>query len=39
MQVKGEEEKENVSVLNTFDFAAIEDMDPSLCKTLYKATL
>jgi len=30
MQTKGEEEKENVSILNTFNFDAIEEMDPSI---------
>ena len=32
---KGAEERENVSILNTFDFAAIEEMDPSLGMTFW----
>lgn len=32
MLPKGAEEKENISILNSFDFAAIEEMDPSLSK-------
>jgi hypothetical protein len=28
--LRAAEERENVSVLNSFDFAAIEEMDPSL---------
>jgi len=30
MQPKGGEEREGVSILNAFDFTAIEEMDPSL---------